>query len=55
MSEHTFRELTDKELEQVSGAGHFTTQTSSGNTTQGHGEGLTVVNNGGNAPGGQQP
>jgi hypothetical protein len=47
-------ELTDAELDAVSAGGNFTTETPSGNPTQGHGEGLVVVNNGGNAPPGQQ-
>ena len=46
-------ELTFEETEQVSG-GALSTQTRSGNPTQGHGEGLVVVNPAGNAPPGQQ-
>lgn len=50
------RELQENELKQVSGgaSSNFTTVTPSGNSTQGHGEGLTVQNKGGNAPPGQQ-
>ena len=49
------RELTGEELDHVSGgAGNFTTETPSGHPTQGQGEGLTVVNKGGNAPPGKQ-
>jgi hypothetical protein len=47
-------ELTDAELDVVCGGGNFTTVTPSGNSTNGKGEGLTVLNNGGNAPPGQQ-
>jgi hypothetical protein len=47
-------ELTDAELDAVSAGGNFTTETPSGNPTQGQGQGLVVVNNGGNAPPGQQ-
>jgi hypothetical protein len=49
-------ELTDEELDAVSAGANdkFTTETPSGNPTQGIGQGLTVVNPGGNAPPGQQ-
>jgi hypothetical protein len=49
-------ELTEEELDAVSAgaSSNFTTETPSGNPTQGQGEGLVVVNQGGNAPPGQQ-
>ena len=50
----TFRELTDAELDCVSGGGSWSTVTPSGNPTNGQGEGLTTLNPGGNAPPGQQ-
>lgn len=55
MPENQIRELADSELDEVSGgaSSNFTAQTPSGNTSQGLGEGLTVVNHGGNAPPGQ--
>jgi len=53
MSDDKLRELTDAELDQVSG-GAMSTQTPSGNPTNGHGEGLVVVNPAGNQPPGQQ-
>jgi hypothetical protein len=52
-----FRELTEREIDHVSG-GAITTETTtkSGNDTQGHGNGLTTVakNPAGNEPPGQQ-
>lgn len=56
MTDKQVRQLTDKEIDEVSGgiSSNFSTVTSSGNPTHGHGEGLTVVNGGGNAPPGQQ-
>lgn len=51
--EQKARELTEQEIDQVSG-GALSTQTPSGNPTNGHGEGLVVVNPAGNAPPGQQ-
>jgi hypothetical protein len=47
------RELTSEELDHVSG-GALSTQTPSGNPTNGQGEGLVVVNPAGNIPPGQQ-
>ena len=49
-------ELTKAELDSVSAgaSSNFTTETPSGNPTQGKGEGLVEVNHGGNAPPGQQ-
>jgi bacteriocin-like protein len=53
MDDKKLRELSDAELDHVSG-GALSAQTPSGNPTQGHGEGLVVVNPAGNAPPGQQ-
>jgi len=54
MEDNTLRELTDIEIDQVSGGGSWSVVTPSGNPTNGQGEGLTVQNPGGNAPPGQQ-
>ena len=53
MNENKLRELNDVELDHVSG-GALSTETPSGNPTNGHGQGLVVVNPAGNAPPGQQ-
>ena len=53
MDDRKLRVLTVEETEQVSG-GAISTQTPSGNPTNGQGEGLVRVNPAGNAPPGQQ-
>jgi hypothetical protein len=51
--EEKLTELADAELDYVTG-GALSTETKSGNPTQGHGEGLVVVNPAGHPPPGQQ-